>query len=551
MPADFGEYGFIRVLGTGGLATVYLARNTRTSVPLVMKVGNADLDDAARERFRTEGEMLRQLRHPNIPALLDVGTLPDGRPFLATEWVEGSDLGTVLDRAPRLTLRDVLLLTRAVAGALGCAHAQGIVHRDVKPANVLVPTRDGQYCFGEAKLLDFGVLGKLQADTHLTHVGFMVGTPLYMSPAQWKGEAVNATADVFSLGVMTYELLSGHLPFEGESLQAMFHAILYLDPKPLPAHIPAVVAQLVWYCIDKDANRRPRSGTDLAGLIDVLLNRVAGLLDMTIRPVPAPPQAGEFTRVFGAGEAQPSATPLLPPAAGPGDYTRLFPRPSTAVAQPPATPAIRPAAGPEEFTRLFSQPGVPVAAAPRRNMVAKWAVAGAVLVFAVLALSVAALRKSAEPVASREPWLIAVGVVLVLCGVVMGMAVRRLLALKREQITGEISQLLKGGRTRKALSMTLAIQVDELFAKCRLMDEKFLGLTMALMVKEYDSARKFDDRQKALMNAIAILDKLGPKLSPWYVRHDKLVATAVSMVGIISGLATAAQSVAKLVRGTP
>ena len=86
----------------------------------------------------------------------------------------------------------------------------------------------------------------------------------------------------------------------------------------------------------------------------------------------------------------------------------------------------------------------------------------------------------------------------------------------------------------------------EVIAKCRLMDEKFLGLTMALMVKEYNSARAFDDRQKALMNAITILDKLGPKLSPWYVRHEKLVAAGVSLVGIVSGLATAAQSVAKL-----
>jgi hypothetical protein len=548
MPADFGEYGFIRVLGTGGLATVYLVRNTQTGVTAVMKVGNTDLDDAARERFRTEGAMLRQLRHPNIPALLDVGTMPDGRPFLATEWVEGSDLDALLDRAPHLTLRDVLMLTRAVASALGCAHAQGIVHRDVKPANILVPTRDGQYCFGEAKLLDFGVLGKLQADTRLTSAGFVIGTPLYMSPGQLKGEAVNATADVFSLGVVTFELLSGHLPFEGVSLEEMFHAVLFLEPKALPAHVPYPVGELVWRCLKKESNQRPQSGTELAALIDELLNRVAGLLDMTIRPVPKPPQAGEFTRVFGGFQAQPSATPAFGPAAGPGDYTRLFSPPSTTVAQPSATPALRPAAGPEEFTQLFSQPSVPVAAAPRRNMAAKWAV---VLVFAILALSVAALRKSAEPVASREPWLIAVGVVLVLCGVAMGMAVRRLLALKREQITGEISQLLKGGRTRKALSMTLAIQVDELVAKCRLMDEKFLGLTMALMVKEYDSARKFDDRQKALMNAIAILDKLGPKLSPWYVRHDKLVATAVSMVGIISGLATAAQSVAKLVRGTP
>ena len=93
--------------------------------------------------------------------------------------------------------------------------------------------------------------------------------------------------------------------------------------------------------------------------------------------------------------------------------------------------------------------------------------------------------------------------------------------------------------------------MDEVVNKCRLKDEKFLGLTMALMVKEYASARKFDDRQKALMNAIAILDKLGPKLSPWYLRHEKLIAATVSLTGVISGLTTAALSIMKLVKGAP
>jgi hypothetical protein len=99
--------------------------------------------------------------------------------------------------------------------------------------------------------------------------------------------------------------------------------------------------------------------------------------------------------------------------------------------------------------------------------------------------------------------------------------------------------------------MTLSLQMDELIEKCQQMDEKFLGLTMALMVKEFDTAKKFDDRQKALMNAVMILEELEPKLSPWYVRHDKLIASGVSLVGIVSGLATAAESVAKLVKATP
>jgi len=99
--------------------------------------------------------------------------------------------------------------------------------------------------------------------------------------------------------------------------------------------------------------------------------------------------------------------------------------------------------------------------------------------------------------------------------------------------------------------MTLSIHVDEVIKKCRLMDERFLGLTLAVMVKEFGSARKFDDRQKALMNAVAILEKLEPKLSPWYIRHEKLIAAGVSLVGIVSGLAAAASSVAKLAAGTP
>jgi len=520
MPADFGEYEFIRALGTGGLAKVYLVRNTRSGVSTVLKVGNADMDPAAQERFRTECAALQELSHPNIPRLLDFGTLPDGRPYLATEWVAGADLETLLDTPHlALSLGDVLLLTRAVARALGCAHAHGIVHLDVKPANILVQGIAGRWRFEEAKLLDFGVLGKLQSDTHMTRAGMVVGTPLYMSPSQLKGEAVNATADVFSLGVVTYEMLSGHVPFEGKTLEEMFFAVLSKGPKPLPAHIPFPLANLVLRCLDKDPDKRPRSGTELAALIDQLLNALGGTLGMTVRFLPGPVAAGEYTRMFVAPPAQ-------------------------SVPMPPSQPSM-PFAPAAKKT-------VVIAAAPGRSWIAKWA-AAAVAVLAVVFLSVAfcvsTFSKSAKP-GSKEPWLIAVGVILVLSGVAMGMAVRRLLAWKREQITGEISQLLKGGRTRKALSMTLAIQVDEVIAKCRLMDEKFLGLTMALMVKEYDSARKFDDRQKALMNAIAILDKLGPKLSPWYVRHDKLVATAVSLVGIISGLATAAQSVAKLVKGT-
>jgi serine/threonine protein kinase len=525
IPEELGNYRVISALGSGGMGTAYLVESKLLGRRSVMKVGGADLDERARERFRSEAVALRQLEHPNIPALLEVGMLPDGRPFLVTEWIEGSDLATLLASRPQLPVRDALLLARAVANALGCAHGHGILHLDVKPENILVPHSGGQSRFEEAKLLDFGVLGKLQPDTHTTLSGSLIGTPYYMSPEQVRAEALTPAADIFSLGVVAYQMLSGRRPFEGASPMEMFAALLSKEPAPLGPPTPPLVADLVRRCLDKDPGNRPRSGVEMAALMDGLLN-----------------STGEFTQLFWQSR----------------------------VPEPPPSPAMMPSVlGPGEYTRMFSQPvvaDVPVAAAAPQSpsiiatvaivLVGFFGVIGVVFVVLVMFArqkASTAMSYPPPPVSpgSDEPWLLLAGVLLMVGGVMMGIAVRRYLVRKREQITGDISKLLTGGRTRKALSMTLAIQVDEVIAKCRLMDEKFLGLTMAVMVKEYDSARKFDDRQKALMNAIAILDKLGPKLSPWYVRHEKMVATAVSMVGIVSGLATAATSVAKLVRGTP
>src|ERR1700722_6830550 len=522
IPEELGNYRVISSLGSGGMGTAYLVENKLSGRRSVMKVASVDLDERGRERFLTEFNALRQLQHPNIPALQDYGEVQAGRPFLVTEWVEGSDLAALLDSQPQFPVRDVLLLARAVANALGCAHSHGILHLDVKPENILVPNSGGENRFEEAKLLDFGVLGKLQPDTHTTLSGSLIGTPYYMSPEQVRAEALTPAADIFSLGVVTYQMLSGRRPFEGASPMEMFAALLSKDPAPLGPTVPPRVADFVRRCLDRDARNRPGSGAETAALIDELLN-----------------STGEFTQLFSQPRAPepPPSRAIMPPVPGPGAYAPMFMQPvDTAV-------------------------GVAAAAPQSRSIIATVAIvlAGfAIVVLLVLAVVLLYLKsipsKGLPPPVSAgrdEPWLIMAGALLIAGGVVMGIAVRRYLAHKREQITGDISKLLTGGRTRKALSMTLAIQVDEVIAKCRLMDEKFLGLTMAVMVKEYDSARKFDDRQKALMNAIAILDKLGPKLSPWYVRHEKMVATAVSMVGIISGLATAATSVAKLVRGTP
>jgi len=491
LPGDFPPYRFLRVLGSGGLGTVYQVEDTQQGLRAAMKVGRPDLDSLARERFRTEVRVLRQLHHPNIAQLYDFGDVPDGRPFLVTEWLEGADLATLLRSGRRLQIRDVLLLARSVARGLGWAHQQGILHLDVKPANIWVPERAGTARFDEAKLIDFSVLAKIETGTGRTQAGAIVGTPYYMSPEQMRGLGLTAAADVFSLGLVMYEMLAGRRPFEGKNTAEVFLAIFTQEPPPLEPMIPANVADLVRHCLAKEPRMRPASGVRVAAALELLLESVED------RPLPAPPAVS-------ATEAS-------------------------------------------EITAHGAPASAPTAQRPLATTV-KVAVATG-MALAVLATAVIGLTSPWSKPADWPP--IALGSLLILAGVGMGFAVRWFLAGRRNRLAGNISALLGGARTREALSMTLSLQMDELIEKCQQMDEKFLGLTMALMVKEFDTAKKFDDRQKALMNAVMILEKLEPKLSPWYVRHDKLIASGVSLVGIVSGLATAAESVAKLFKGTP
>jgi tRNA A-37 threonylcarbamoyl transferase component Bud32 len=501
LPEGFGPYRFEEVLGSGAVSTVYLARHTLLDTLVVIKVGNPDLDPAARERFQVEAKALAGLEHPNIPRLLEGGLLPDGRPYLVSAWVDGTDLERLLHSGTQLRMSDALRIGRALARALSYAHERGILHLDIKPANILIPKKAGGYRFDDAQLLDFSVLGHVNAATGKTTAGFVVGTAYYMSAEQVRASGLTAAADIYSLGVVLYRLLTGRLPFEGTAME-LFHSVLSKDPEPLDAAVPPRLAKLVMSSLAKDPEQRPATAAKVESELDQVLG------DLEFRDVPLAASAGPPTPAISTGHGAPA--PAM--AAAPMPYGD----------------------GPTVHRRA----PVPVEASSARNI--RGLAVGIALVLAVVVLVL--LARSAP----TEVGLIGLGCLLVAAGVAAGMLMHRFLSKQREQATSDVSALLSGARTQKALSLTLSVQVDEVVKKCKLMDEKFLGLTMAVMVNEYESARNFDDRQKALMNAIAILDKLGPKLSPWYVRHDKLIATGVSLVGIISGLATAAQSVVKL-----
>ncbi len=270
---QLGPYRIEASLGKGGMGEVVRARDTRLDRPVAIKfVSSAFVDESARRRFLQEARMASALNHPHILTVHEVGE-SDGRQYLVTEFVDG---GTLRDwaQAERRTWRQVVDLLAGVADGLATAHQAGILHRDVKPANILVTAG------GHAKLADFG-LAKLEAHatsddatrtiTDATSPGAVIGTVGYMSPEQAMGKPLDARSDIFSFGLVLYELLAGRKPFTGRSDFEVLQAITSRPADPLPQEIPLPLQMLVGKAIEKDPADRYQSMRDLV----VDLRRIA------------------------------------------------------------------------------------------------------------------------------------------------------------------------------------------------------------------------------------------------------------------------------------
>jgi eukaryotic-like serine/threonine-protein kinase len=222
IPRAIGAYAVVRSLGQGSMGMVFEARDPKDGRRLAIKTLSPELarDRDLRERFKRESAVAAGLSHPNIVRVLDRGE-SNGLPFLAMEYVEGRDLERLVhDRA--LSLEWSIDVLRQLAEGLAYAHDEGVVHRDVKPANLrLTPS-------GELKILDFGI-ARL-ASSSLTKRGLVLGSVQYMAPEQFEGGPVDRRADVFSVGCVAYELLSGRKPFEGDSLTAVMARITREPP---------------------------------------------------------------------------------------------------------------------------------------------------------------------------------------------------------------------------------------------------------------------------------------------------------------------------------
>ena len=219
-----GRYRLLRVLGSGAMGDVYLAEDPQIERQLAIKTVRVadgkpeDVEDRKRRLLR-EAKAAGRLIHPHVVTLFDAGEA-DGILYLAFEYVAGSDLSQRMETPPRLTLGEVLRVVRESADALGAAHLQGIVHRDIKPSNILLDSR------GRVKVADFGIAKVVGQATELTMTGSVVGSPHYLSPEQVRGEELDGRTDIFSLGVVLYELL-GQRPFAGETLTTLVYQILH------------------------------------------------------------------------------------------------------------------------------------------------------------------------------------------------------------------------------------------------------------------------------------------------------------------------------------
>ncbi len=253
-----GSYRIVKQIGSGGMGKVFEGVHTMLSRHVAIKVLLPELltTPAMSSRMAQEASILDDLRHPGIARIFDCGLLDDGRPWIAMELVTGDSLATRLDTQLRLSAADVVTLVTHLADVLTTVHARGIIHRDLKPDNILFAEPGSAY---PLRIIDWGV-ARHGAAGRLTLEGMTCGTPSYMAPEQILGRDIAPPCDIYSLGVIAYEALAGHVPFEGASLAALVSLHLHSTEAPLEPQCPAApraLCQLIHRMLQKAPGERP------------------------------------------------------------------------------------------------------------------------------------------------------------------------------------------------------------------------------------------------------------------------------------------------------
>ena len=295
------RYRVDALLGEGGMGLVYRVMHTRLNKPLAIKVLRLEntRDEEVLARFRREAESASAIGNQHIVDINDFGVLRDGSTYFVMECLEGMDLIEAMDLAERMPEDRALRIATQICKALGAAHDAGIVHRDLKPENVFLTKRDETPDF--VKVLDFGIAKVANRPTRLTRKGEVLGTPHYMSPEQCEGENVDHRTDIYALGVLLYEMLTGHVPHDADTMMGILTKHLYEDPIPPKIRVPQVsqeLEELIMRCLEKHPAQRYQTMRE----IELDLARIQSgqrpvgtdtvTLTPTRAPAPQPPRVG-------------------------------------------------------------------------------------------------------------------------------------------------------------------------------------------------------------------------------------------------------------------
>jgi serine/threonine-protein kinase len=364
-----GRYRVTKKIGQGGMGAVYKGEHVKMNRPTAIKVLSPDLarnsDFVA--RFEREAEMAARISHPNAVSIYDFGEAEDGIVYLAMEFLEGEPLSAILTREGALTLDRAVRIARQAAEALHAAHRLGIIHRDFKPDNMIVCRKQDQPDWVE--VLDFGIAKEIVVDTEkqaLTKTGFVLGTPQYMSPEQVKGEMVDPRSDLYSLAIVCYEMLTGALPFGGDSPQSQMVRRILEPPIPMrharpQLWLPPAVEQVIMRGLALSPDHRFSTTVEFAAAFEQAARQTQAqpLPHQPTAPWGAPPQ-GPPQGNFQTPPQQARPTPHTPqrptPVMTPGGQPPYQPTPPPF--QPPAPPSQyqpRPPYPPQPFYGQSSQ----------------------------------------------------------------------------------------------------------------------------------------------------------------------------------------------------
>jgi serine/threonine-protein kinase len=303
------KYRILRMVGEGGMGAVYEGENRLISRRVAIKVlyGVASMSQDAIQRFEREAQAAGRIGNDHILEIIDLGRLPDGSRYMVMEFLDGETLGARIKRVGKMSPKDLVPVFKQVLTGLQAAHDAGIVHRDLKPDNIFIlKEKAGHRDF--VKIIDFGI-SKFQdpSDHNMTRTGTVMGTPFYMSPEQAKGVGVDRRSDLYAVGAMLYEAVSGSVPFDGKTFNELMFKIVLSDPRPLSEMVPDLdpgFASVVLKGMARDAQHRFQSAREFSQGLERWSHTGAS--------VTLPPEAGNLIAEFGATQLPSGQVPMAP-----------------------------------------------------------------------------------------------------------------------------------------------------------------------------------------------------------------------------------------------